>query len=86
VGSSGDVRRKLAILLPGSSYNTLLIVHGTADDALPAFLADQTFVARRRLGKEVVYAKYQGEEHYERNFSDANAVDYANRVITWFDT
>jgi len=63
----------------------LLLIHGTADDAVPPFLADEVFVGLRRLGKPVVYVKYQGEDHYEANFSHGNAVDYFNRVIAFLD-
>src|SRR5439155_4768593 len=41
----------------------LLIVHGANDTVVLPFLADEIFVGLRRLGKEVVYAKYQGEGH-----------------------
>jgi len=58
----------------------LLIVHGDQDWP---FLADEAFVALRRLGKEVVYAKYEGEGHAIIRYK--NQVDYLPRMITWFD-
>lgn len=61
----------------------LLIVHGTEDSATAPFLADEVFVGLRRLGKEAVYAKYEGEGHGLRMF--ANQVDYWHRAIEWFD-
>lgn len=39
----------------------LLLVHGAADTTAAPFLSDEIFVGLRRLGKEVVYAKYEGE-------------------------
>ena len=61
----------------------LLIVHGTDDTAAAPFLSDEVFVDLRRLGKEAVYAKYEGEGHGLRMY--ANQVDYWYRAIDWFD-
>jgi dipeptidyl aminopeptidase/acylaminoacyl peptidase len=61
----------------------LLIVQGDLD--LITRQSDEAFIALRRLGKEVVYAKYAGEDHWEGTWSAANAVDYWTRVIDWFD-
>jgi dipeptidyl aminopeptidase/acylaminoacyl peptidase len=61
----------------------LLIVHGTEDRAVAQFLGDEIFVALRRLGKEVEYAKYEGEGHYPGSF--ANKVDFYNRMFAWLD-
>ncbi len=63
----------------------LLIIHGSRDDAHPVFLADETFVGLRRLGKRAEYAKYEGEGHSPRDWSFENQLDVANRVIAWFD-
>lgn len=63
----------------------LLIVHGTQDTAVAPFLGDQLFVGLRRLGKEVEYAKYDGEGHSPLEWSRANQRDLCNRVIAWFD-
>jgi len=63
----------------------LLIVHGANDPTVAPFLGDQIFVGLRRLGKEVVYAKYEGEGHSPLNWSYADQVDFCNRMIDWFD-
>src|SRR5580700_3207757 len=63
----------------------LLIVHGGLDLDVASFLGDEVFVALRRLGKEVEYAKYQGEEHSPAYWSHANQVDFCQRMIAWFD-
>jgi dipeptidyl aminopeptidase/acylaminoacyl peptidase len=61
----------------------LLIVQGGEDIA--PFLGDQIFVALRRLGKEVEYAKYEGEDHSPTVWSYANQVDFCKRMIDWFE-
>src|SRR5260370_39136883 len=62
----------------------LLILHGSEDTTVLPFLADEIFVGLRRLGKEVEYAKYEGEGHVVTGYG--NAVDYCQRIINWFDT
>lgn len=61
----------------------LLIVHVAGDPVVASFLGDQVFVALRRLGKEVEYAKYDGEGHGPEGF--ANEMDHRSRMITWLD-
>ncbi len=63
----------------------LLIVHGAEDTTISSFLADELFVALRRLGKHVEYAKYMGEGHSAIYWKYANQVDYCNRMLSWFD-
>jgi len=63
----------------------LLIIHGTADSAVPPFLADEIFVGLRRLSREVVYAKYVGETHAQNAWSRPNVLDFWRRVIEWLD-
>jgi dipeptidyl aminopeptidase/acylaminoacyl peptidase len=63
----------------------LLIVHGAEDKAVAPFLGDEVFVALRRFGKDVEYAKYEGEDHSPLYWSYANQVDFCNRMIAWFD-
>jgi dipeptidyl aminopeptidase/acylaminoacyl peptidase len=62
----------------------LLIIHGGADDTVSPFLAGEVFVGLRRLGKEVMYAKYEDEGHWQGIWSYANQVDFVNRLIDWF--
>jgi dipeptidyl aminopeptidase/acylaminoacyl peptidase len=64
----------------------ILIVHGSEDNTVPTFLADQLFVGLRRLGKEVEYAKYKKEGHFPPLWSSANQIDLAERMIEWFDS
>lgn len=63
----------------------VLILHGSADDTVPSFLADEVFVSLRRLGKPVVYAKYQGESHSALYWKHANEKDYISRALDWFE-
>lgn len=60
----------------------LLINHGGMD--LSPFHSDEIFVGLRRLGKKVVYVRYENEGHGIEYY--ANRVDYWNRVIEWFSS
>jgi dipeptidyl aminopeptidase/acylaminoacyl peptidase len=63
----------------------LLMVHGSADTTIPSFLGDELFVALRRLGKNVEYAKYEGEGHIPSSWTFPNQTDLCNRILSWFD-
>ena len=63
----------------------LLIVHGAKDATVASFLGDELFVSLRRLGKEVQYAKYDGEGHSPLAWRYGNQVDLSNRMIAWMD-
>jgi len=58
----------------------LLINQGGMD--ISPFLSDEIFVGLRRLGKKVVYVRYENEGHGVELYN--NRVDYLNRVIDWF--
>jgi dipeptidyl aminopeptidase/acylaminoacyl peptidase len=64
----------------------LLIVHGGADTTVPAQNGEEIFVDLRRLGQDVEYARYDGENHVERFWSNANQRDYLTRTLRWFDS
>jgi dipeptidyl aminopeptidase/acylaminoacyl peptidase len=63
----------------------LLIVQASKDTAVAPFQGDEAFVDLRRLGKEVQYAKYEGEQHSPIYWSYANQADLCDRMIAWFD-
>lgn len=63
----------------------LLLIHGGSDETVPPYLSGEIFVGLRRLGKETMLALYEGEDHWEGNWSYPNQVDYLHRVLTWFD-
>ena len=60
----------------------LLINHGGMD--LSPFHSDEIFVGLRRLGKKVIYVRYENEGHGIEYYG--NRVDYWNRVIDWFSS
>lgn len=43
----------------------LLVIHGQLDQAVPVSQGEAVFVSLRRLGKKVVFVKYEGEDHWE---------------------
>jgi dipeptidyl aminopeptidase/acylaminoacyl peptidase len=61
----------------------LMLGHGSIDLPTPSYHSEEVFVGLRRLGKQVVYNKYEGENHVIINY--ANQVDFWNRIIAWFD-
>ncbi len=61
----------------------LLIIHGGDDSVAQSFLADQVFVLLRRLGKEALYVRYEGEGHGIEKYT--NQLDCSRRIIEWFD-
>ncbi len=61
----------------------LLILHGSKDFAVAPFLGEEVFVDLRRLGKTVVYARYEGEGHEIVGYH--NQLDFVERMIGWFD-
>jgi dipeptidyl aminopeptidase/acylaminoacyl peptidase len=63
----------------------VLIVHGALDETVPVAQADELFVGLRRLGQEAVYVRYEGEGHWQGYWGHANAADYWNRVLEWFE-
>lgn len=63
----------------------LLIIQGEQDGRVPQHLSDEVFVDMRRLGKEVSYAKYLGEDHSPLYWGYANMKDLSQRLIDWFD-
>ena len=58
----------------------LLISQGGMD--VSPFQADEIFVGLRRLGKKVVYVRYEYEGHGVEHPS--NRIDYWNRILEWF--
>lgn len=64
----------------------LLLLHGGSDDNTPAYLAEETFTALRRLGRVVEYVRYEGENHTYRMWRMANQMDYWERIVGWFET
>jgi dipeptidyl aminopeptidase/acylaminoacyl peptidase len=63
----------------------LLILHGTGDDTVNSTGGDEVFVGLRRLGKKVVYARYEGEGHTANTWRRPNQFDFLERMLAWFD-
>ena len=63
----------------------VLLLHGGADQTVLPARAAETFVALRRLGREVQLVRYEGEQHHPGSWSVANATDYWQRIFVWFD-
>lgn len=61
----------------------LLLVHGSKDPTFAALLGDEVFVALRRLGKTVEYARYESEAHIF--LENRNQLDVCRRMLDWFD-
>ncbi len=64
----------------------VLLIHGGADRAVAPHLADETFVALRRLDKTVEYRRYPGEDHTETVWSYVHQHDYVTHMLQWFET
>jgi dipeptidyl aminopeptidase/acylaminoacyl peptidase len=64
----------------------LLVIQGTADNAVASHLADEVFVGLHELGREVEYARYASEGHGEPEWAYSNQLDYLTRLVAWFDT
>jgi dipeptidyl aminopeptidase/acylaminoacyl peptidase len=88
-GTPWDVRDRYIANSPVFFFDRvqtpLLIIHGAEDTTVAPYLGDEVFVDLRRLGKDVEYARYEGEGHSPVNWRYANQVDFCNRVIAWFD-
>lgn len=63
----------------------VLLLHGGADQTVPSARSEETFVALRRLGKDVVLVRYEGEDHLPGTWSVANATDYWERIFDWLN-
>ena len=63
----------------------LLLIHGKMDSTVAPYLADEVFVALRRLGKDVTYLKYQREEHSEVTWSFPDVQDELSRILEFLD-
>jgi dipeptidyl aminopeptidase/acylaminoacyl peptidase len=61
----------------------LLMMHNDADDAVPWYQGIETFVAMRRLGKEVYLINYNNDVHNPQG--RANQKDIAMRMQQFFD-
>jgi dipeptidyl aminopeptidase/acylaminoacyl peptidase len=63
--------------------NTPLIIQAGGEDESIVPFSDQVFVGLKRLGKNVIYLRYAGEDHLLER--PANKLDYWNRVLPFWD-
>jgi dipeptidyl aminopeptidase/acylaminoacyl peptidase len=63
----------------------LLLIHGNQDPTVPSYLADEIFIGLRRLGKDVTYAKYMREDHWEGDWAYEDMRDALERILDYFD-
>jgi dipeptidyl aminopeptidase/acylaminoacyl peptidase len=62
----------------------LLLIHGTADENVPALESSEMFTALKVQGKEVALIRFPGEDHsIATKFS--NYVAYREMMLEWFD-
>jgi dipeptidyl aminopeptidase/acylaminoacyl peptidase len=61
----------------------VLIIHGSADPAIPQ--AWELFSGLCRLGKIAELVVYEGEGHWQGEWRRANVIDRWQRVLGWFD-
>lgn len=61
----------------------VLLLHGGSDPTVRPQRARETFVALRRLGKDVTLVLYDGEGHHPGAWSVENATDYWERIFDW---
>ncbi len=62
-----------------------LIVHGEADDRCPIGQGEQMFVALKKAGCEVEFARYPGGSHsFRRAGNPAHREDVLTRMLAWF--
>ena len=62
-----------------------LILHGEADERCPIGQGEQMFVALKRAGCEVEFARYPGGSHEGPRFGPpAHTEDFLARTLAWF--
>ena len=64
-----------------------LIIHGEADDRCPIGQGEQMFVALKKAGCEVEFARYPGGSHlFLRVGPPEHRADVLARILGWFKT
>ncbi len=81
-----DLKRYLAnspYYLADRIHTPLLLIHGRSDDTCPPQEAEKMFNALKRLEGTAQLAVYEGEGHSPGEWSRANAVDAAKRMLAF---
>jgi dipeptidyl aminopeptidase/acylaminoacyl peptidase len=81
-----DLKRYLAnspYYLADRIHTPLLLIHGRSDDTCPPQEAEKMFNALKRLESTAQLVIYEGEGHSPSEWSRANAVDAAERILAF---
>jgi dipeptidyl aminopeptidase/acylaminoacyl peptidase len=73
-----------AIMFADRIKTPLLLMTGGEDHNVPAINTREMYYALRRLGKTVVWANYVNGGHGTPNTTEADFVDYHQRVLDWY--
>lgn len=73
-----------AIMYADRIKTPLLLMTGGEDHNVPAINTREMYYALRRLGRPVVWANYVNGGHGTPNTTEADFVDYHQRVLDWY--
>ena len=73
-----------AIMFADRIKTPLLLMTGGEDHNVPAINTREMYYALRRLGKPVVWAHYVNGGHGTPNTTEADFIDYHQRVLDWY--
>jgi dipeptidyl aminopeptidase/acylaminoacyl peptidase len=73
-----------AIMFADRIKTPLLLMTGGEDHNVPALNTREMYYALRRLGKPVVWANYVNGGHGVPNTTEAEFIDYHQRVLDWY--
>jgi dipeptidyl aminopeptidase/acylaminoacyl peptidase len=73
-----------AIMFADRIKTPLLLMTGGEDYNVPALNTREMYYALRRLGKTVVWANYTNGGHGVPNTTEADFIDYHQRVLDWY--
>lgn len=73
-----------AIMFADRIKTPLLLMTGGEDHNVPAINTREMYYALRRLGKPVVWANYVNGGHGVPNTTEAEFIDYHQRVLDWY--
>ena len=73
-----------AIMFADRIKTPLLLMTGGEDHNVPAINTREMYYALRRLGRTVVWANYVNGGHGTPNTTEADFIDYHQRVLDWY--
>ncbi|MHB1095545.1 MAG: alpha/beta hydrolase family protein [Gemmatimonadaceae bacterium] len=73
-----------AVMFADRIKTPLLLMTGGEDHNVPAINTREMYYALRRLGKPVVWANYVNGGHGTPNTTEADFIDYHQRVLDWY--